>query len=269
MAIQQGSNVTVTHQIVINGQVAFEANDVVNVESISPNPQSPQHKYTVFSTRLNQRFSLSDSDIREATVPLATPPVAVTLPVAPPPVRSPKPKSGKTAGDHWRELPTVGKVLLVIGIIVVLAIIVGVAVSGTKTETTKTETPSVEEPAATPSETPATEPAPTPAPAPAPAPAPSGTVSQQNALAKAKDYLSNEAFSHDGLVEQLEYEQFSQADAVYGADNCGADWNQQAAKKAQEYMGQESFSRGSLIEQLLYEKFTQAQSEYGASAFGL
>lgn len=38
-------------------------------------------------------------------------------------------------------------------------------------------------------------------------------------------------FSYTGLIEQLEYEQYSHDDAVYAADNCGADWNEQAAKK--------------------------------------
>ena len=90
-----------------------------------------------------------------------------------------------------------------------------------------------------------------------------------NALAKAKSYLGYSAFSHDGLVAQLEYEQFSHADAVYGADNSGADWNEQAAKKAKSYMEYSAFSRGSLIEQLKYDKFTQAQAEYGANAVGL
>lgn len=72
--ITQGSNVTITHQIVINGQVAFEANDTVNVEAVSPSPQSPAHKYTVFSTRLNQRYSLSDADVREVyPVPVSPP----------------------------------------------------------------------------------------------------------------------------------------------------------------------------------------------------
>lgn len=95
------------------------------------------------------------------------------------------------------------------------------------------------------------------------------TVSQKNAVAKAKAYLSYTAFSHDGLVAQLEYEQFSAADATYGADNSGADWNVQAAKKAKDYMSYSSFSRGSLIDQLEYEKFTPDQAAYGASAVGL
>lgn len=95
------------------------------------------------------------------------------------------------------------------------------------------------------------------------------TVSQKNALSKAKSYLSHTAFSHDGLVDQLVYEQFSTADATYGADNVGADWNQQAAKKAESYMSHSSFSRGGLIDQLEYEKFTPDQAAYGATAVGL
>ena len=102
-----------------------------------------------------------------------------------------------------------------------------------------------------------------------PAPISSETVSQKNAIRSAKTYLDYSAFSHDGLIAQLEYEQFSYTDAVYGADNSGANWNEQAAKAAKSYIEYSAFSRGSLIEQLKYEKFTQAQAEYGASAVGL
>lgn len=100
--------------------------------------------------------------------------------------------------------------------------------------------------------------------------APSGTptVGQQNALAKAKSYLSHSAFSYSGLIDQLKYEGFSEDEATYGAANCGADWNEQAAKKAQSYMSHSSFSRQRLIDQLKYEGFTQAQAEYGVSAVG-
>lgn len=95
------------------------------------------------------------------------------------------------------------------------------------------------------------------------------TVSQKNALQKAKDYLAYTAFSHDGLIGQLEYEQFSLADATYAADNVGANWNEQAAKKAKDYMDYSSFSRGSLIDQLEYDKFTPDQAAYGATTVGL
>lgn len=95
------------------------------------------------------------------------------------------------------------------------------------------------------------------------------TVSQKNAFSKAKSYLSYTAFSYQGLINQLEYEQFSTADATYGADHVGANWNEQAAKKAKSYMSYSSFSRGSLIGQLEYEKFTPEQAAFGASAVGL
>lgn len=102
-----------------------------------------------------------------------------------------------------------------------------------------------------------------------PVPAPSVTVSQKNAVKSAKSYLGYSAFSYTGLIKQLEYEKFSHADAVYGADNSGADWSEQAVKSAKAYMEYSAFSRGSLIEQLKHEGFTQTQAEQGADAVGL
>ena len=64
MMIAQGDIVTITHQIVVDGQVAFGANDVAFVEAISPNPQRPEQKYVVFSTKVHKRFQLSDADVR-------------------------------------------------------------------------------------------------------------------------------------------------------------------------------------------------------------
>jgi hypothetical protein len=117
-----------------------------------------------------------------------------------------------------------------------------------------------------------TQPAPTPAPQTGnqnTSPVSNETVSQKNAVAKAMDYLNYSAFSHDGLVAQLEYDQFSQADATYGADNSGANWDAEAAAKAKDYMNYSAFSRSGLIAQLEYDKFTQEQAEYGANAVGL
>ncbi len=96
----------------------------------------------------------------------------------------------------------------------------------------------------------------------------SATMSPKNALSKAKEYLDFTSFSYAGLIDQLEYEGFSTEDATYGADNCGADWNEQAAKKAQDYLDYSSFSRQGLIDQLLFEGFTAEQAEYGVSAVG-
>ena len=96
----------------------------------------------------------------------------------------------------------------------------------------------------------------------------SATTEQINALNSANAYLNTMPFSYTGLIEQLEYEGYSNEAATYAADNCGADWNEQAALTAQSYIDLMSFSRSGLIEQLVYEGYTQEQAEYGASAVG-
>ena len=95
------------------------------------------------------------------------------------------------------------------------------------------------------------------------------TISQKNAVRKAKSYLDYSAFSRDGLITQLEYEGFTTEDATYGADNCGADWMEQAAKKAKSYLNYSAFSRDGLITQLEYEGFTTEQAIYGVDSTGL
>lgn len=107
----------------------------------------------------------------------------------------------------------------------------------------------------------------TPAPS-TPAPSSGATTGEKNALSKAQQYLRVSAFSYTGLISQLEYEGFTTSEATYGADHCGADWNEQAAKKAEQYLKIMSFSRQGLIDQLKYEGFTDAQAEYGAAAVG-
>ena len=98
---------------------------------------------------------------------------------------------------------------------------------------------------------------------------PSTTRSQQNAVSTAQDYLSFMAFSRSGLIDQLEYEGFSTADATYGVDHCGADWNAQAISCAQSYLRIFSMSRRGLVDQLVFEGFTTAQAENAANAVGL
>lgn len=99
-------------------------------------------------------------------------------------------------------------------------------------------------------------------------PEPEMSVSQRNALKKAKSYISVMAFSHSGLVSQLEFEGFSYEDSVFGADNCGADWNAQAAKKAQDYLDIMGFSRDGLYDQLEFEGFSHEQIEFGLASVG-
>lgn len=94
------------------------------------------------------------------------------------------------------------------------------------------------------------------------------TMGQKNALKKAKSYLSFTSFSYTGLIKQLEFEQFTHEEAVFGADNCGADWNEQAVKKAQSYLSFTSFSKSGLINQLEFEGFSHEQAVYAAEQVG-
>lgn len=94
------------------------------------------------------------------------------------------------------------------------------------------------------------------------------TMGEKNALAKAGDYLDFTAFSYNGLVEQLEYEKFSHEEAVFAADNCGANWNEQALAKAEDYLDYTAFSYKGLVEQLEYEGFTSEQATYGVENCG-
>lgn len=95
------------------------------------------------------------------------------------------------------------------------------------------------------------------------------TSGMLNALRAAENYLSIMPFSYTGLIEQLEYEEFTHEEAIYAADNCGADWYEQAAKDAKNYLDLMPFSRGSLIDQLEYEGYTAEQAAYAADQNGL
>jgi colicin import membrane protein len=96
-----------------------------------------------------------------------------------------------------------------------------------------------------------------------------GTLSQQNALRSAQNYLDFQAFSRSGLIKQLEFEEYSTEDATWAVDRVEVDWNEQAAKSAQNYLDFQAFSRQGLIDQLIFEGFTAKQAEYGVSQTGL
>ncbi len=95
------------------------------------------------------------------------------------------------------------------------------------------------------------------------------TASQKNAYQSALDYLDYDSFSKKGLIEQLKYEKYSEADSEWAVDHLDVDWNEQAAEKAKDYLDTESFSHDGLVDQLVYEGFTKEQAEYGVSQAGL
>lgn len=95
------------------------------------------------------------------------------------------------------------------------------------------------------------------------------SVSAANARKSADSYLRSSAFSRLGLIDQLVYSGFSNADATYAVDVVSVDWKQQAAKSAASYLKSSSFSRKSLVDQLIYAKFTPEQAEFGVQSTGL
>jgi hypothetical protein len=130
-------------------------------------------------------------------------------------------------------------------------------------------------PAAKPAPPTTSKPAPptTSAPPTSPAP-PRATVSQANAAKAAQGYLKFSAFSCQGLIDQLIYEQYSAADAQYGANATGvctdpAVSQANAAKAAQQYLKSSAFSCQELIDQLIYEQYSAADALYGATSTGL
>ena len=83
------------------------------------------------------------------------------------------------------------------------------------------------------------------------------------ALKAAERYLRYSAFSEEGLVSQLEFEDYSTEAARYAVENVDVDWNEQAVKKAESYLEYSSFSPEGLVSQLEFEGFTTEQAQYG------
>ncbi|MBU4273851.1 MAG: hypothetical protein KJ907_07085 [Actinobacteria bacterium] len=83
--IKPGDICTVNQDIVIDGTLAFREGERVMVETVAPNPQMPEFKYTVYSPLHNLRYQLSDNNISpEATLEAAPAGGSVITPPKPP-----------------------------------------------------------------------------------------------------------------------------------------------------------------------------------------
>jgi hypothetical protein len=91
---------------------------------------------------------------------------------------------------------------------------------------------------------------------------PSMTRGQENAIEKAESYIDLSGFSKVGLLKQLKFEQFSNADARYAVNHVDVNWNTEAVQKAESYLDTTSFSAGALADQLEFEGFTPAQVQH-------
>ena len=102
------------------------------------------------------------------------------------------------------------------------------------------------------------------------------TLSQQNAVKAAQNYLSISGFSKQGLIDQLSSpagDKYPVHDATVAVNSLQhVDWNAEAVKSAKEYMSTSSFSCQGLIQQLSSSagsKYTAAQATYAATKVGL
>jgi hypothetical protein len=88
------------------------------------------------------------------------------------------------------------------------------------------------------------------------------------ASSKAQQYLDYSAFSRSGLIDQLVFEGFDEAEATVAVDSLNVNWNLQAAQKAKDYLEYSSFSKSGLQDQLEFEGFTPSQASYGVASIG-
>jgi len=101
-------------------------------------------------------------------------------------------------------------------------------------------------------------------------PALAATIGEENALKCAEKYLRNiGGYSYQGMIDQMEYEGFTNEEATYAADNCGADWYEQSVKCAEKYLRNiGGYSYQGMIDQMEYEGFTNEEATYAADNCG-
>lgn len=100
------------------------------------------------------------------------------------------------------------------------------------------------------------------------------TGPQNNAVRSARQYLSINGFSRNGLIEQLSSDAgdgYEVNDATVAVDSLNIDWDEQAVKSAKQYLSMSGFSCKGLIEQLSSsagDGYTVSQATYGAQQAG-
>lgn len=100
------------------------------------------------------------------------------------------------------------------------------------------------------------------------------TGPQKNAVRSAKQHLSVQGFSRDGLIKQLSSDygdSYEVSDATAAVDSLSVDWNKEAVRSATQYLSIQGFSCRGLIQQLsssFGDGYTVSQASYGARQAG-
>lgn len=84
----------------------------------------------------------------------------------------------------------------------------------------------------------------------------------EGAVNSAKDYLKFMAASKTKIISFLKKKGFNEEEAIYGAENCGADWYDQALRMAMSYLNVQEFTYEQLALQLMIEGFTEDEIIY-------
>jgi len=101
------------------------------------------------------------------------------------------------------------------------------------------------------------------------------SVLELNAINSAKQYLQNEAFSKQGLIDQLDSsygDKYPVSVATAAVNSLHVNWDTEAVLAARQYLKNQSFSCQGLIQQLsssFGDKFTLAQAQYAVHRVGL
>ena len=92
------------------------------------------------------------------------------------------------------------------------------------------------------------------------------TTGQQLALERGKELVDSRGISYNYLVHELTYYNgFTEEEATFAADNCGADWYAEAVECATGYLENSPYDLEGIVSIMAYEGFTQAQTDYGLS----
>ena len=92
---------------------------------------------------------------------------------------------------------------------------------------------------------------------------------KQQALKRAGEYLQTFSYSKEGLEIQLAYDRFTNEEANYAVENCGANWQENANKRTKEYLDINAYSYDGLYTQLIYEGFTPTESTSAIDALNI
>lgn len=90
-----------------------------------------------------------------------------------------------------------------------------------------------------------------------------------SAIDAATKYFDSGNYSYSELIDKLEQDGYSAAEAENAVNNCGADWNALAAAEAKKLLQSHVYTKEELVDKLVFEGYTLAQAAYGAESNGL